>query len=147
MRSLPQVLAVAGVGLDGDRYATGRGYYSNDPEPGREITLIEIEVLEALASEHDLHLAPAESRRNITTRGIRLDPLVGRRFLVGEVLCEGKRLCEPCEHLAELTGKAVVKPLVHRGGLRAAIVEGGIIRVGDAVRRVAVSAPDERPAS
>jgi MOSC domain-containing protein YiiM len=134
MRPVSSVRALAGVGLEGDRYATGRGYYSADEGPGRDITLIEVEELEALARDHGISLAPGESRRNITTRGIRLNELVGQRFLVGDVLCQGHRLCEPCDYLAGLTGKSLVKPLVHRAGLRADILEAGTIRVGDPIR-------------
>jgi 8-oxo-dGTP pyrophosphatase MutT (NUDIX family) len=117
----------AGIGIDGDRYAAGLGYYY-DERVARDLTLVEAEVVETLG------LAPGATRRNITTRGVRLNELVGRRFWVGEVLCEGRQLCEPCRHLAELTGKPILKPLVHRGGLRADVVLGGRIRRGDTVR-------------
>ena len=129
------VTAVAGKGLEGDRYAEQRGFYSSTPSPGggRELTLTEAEVLEALLAEHGISLGPAEHRRNVTTRGIALNELIGKRFSLGDVVCEGVRLCEPCEHLAGLTGKAVVAPLVHRGGLRVNILVGGVIRVGDAI--------------
>ena len=135
MEELSEVRALAGSGLAGDRYQAGTGYYSTRPLPGggRELTLIEAEVLEALFRETGIALAPIEARRNLATRGVRLNELVGARFTVGEVLCEGIRLCEPCIHLEELTGKAVNAPLVHRGGLRAAILTGGVIRLGDPV--------------
>ena len=126
-----RVLAVAGVGLEGDRYASGRGHFSKMPGTGRALTLIEAEVLEATS------LLPAEARRNLVTRGIALNELVGRRFTVGGVLCEGKRLCEPCTYLEELTRRPLLEPLLHRGGLRADVLEGGEIRVGDAVRPLA----------
>lgn len=127
--------AAAGRGLDGDRYANGRGYYSNRPSPGggRELTLIEAEVLESLATELGIELAPRECRRNVVTRGVRLPTLIGERFRVGELLCEGIRICEPCIYLEQLTGKPVNEPLVGRGGLRANILEGGVIRVGDRI--------------
>ena len=127
------VNAVAGVGLDGDRYAYGRGHYQDD-RVSRDVTLIEAEALEALAREHGIGLAVGETRRNLTTRGISLNDLVGRRFWVGDVLCQGTRLCEPCQYLADLTGKPLLRPLVHRGGLRADILRGGVIRRGDRVR-------------
>src|SRR5438309_11580246 len=91
--------AVSGRGLDGDRYELGIGTYSNDPGDGRELTLIEAEALELLLAERGMPLGPHEHRRNLTTRGIDLNALVGRRFYAGDVLCEGVRLCEPCEHL------------------------------------------------
>jgi MOSC domain-containing protein YiiM len=131
--AVDSVRAVPGVGLEGDRYAAGLGHYQDD-RVSRDVTLIEAEVIEELAHEHGIELAAGETRRNLTTRGIELNDLVGRRFWVGEVLCEGTRLCEPCQYLADLTGKPVLRTLVHRGGLRADIVRGGVIARGDPVR-------------
>ena len=125
-----RVRAIAGVGLEGDRYATRTGQWSPDPRVDRDITLIEAEVIEDLEASEGIVLGPGESRRNVTTRGIRLNELVGRRFRVGDAICEGTRLCEPCQYLTDLLGKPVLKPLVHRAGLRAHIVEGGEIAVG-----------------
>jgi len=136
MRPRDEVLAVAGRGLEGDRYSTRKGNYSERPGGGRELTLIETEVLEALATERGIELDPRESRRNVATRGVRLNDLVGKRFRVGPLLCEGIRLCEPCTYLEGLTGKPINEPLVHRAGLRADILEGGTLRVGDAVEAV-----------
>ena len=133
---VPEVEAVAGKGLVGDRKhwdALGEG---KREEPGRNITLIEAEALEALAEEHGIELGPGESRRQIITRGARLNPLVGKHFLVGEVECVGIELCEPCAHLQSLTQPGVMRGLVHRGGLRADILKGGTIRPGDAVREI-----------
>src|SRR5580765_6945817 len=98
MTSLDRVQAIAGVGLEGDRYAARGGTWSPDPPEDRDLTLIEAEVLEDLAATDGIVLAPGESRRNVTTRGIRLNELVGKRFRVGEIECEGTRLCEPCQH-------------------------------------------------
>jgi MOSC domain-containing protein YiiM len=140
MVAVERVRAIAGVGLEGDRYATRTGQWSEDPRVDRDITLIEAEVIEDLASTDGIVLAPGESRRNVTTRGIRLNELVGRRFRVGEALCEGTRLCEPCQYLTDFVGKPILRPLTHRAGLRAHIVEGGEIVVGAAVAEVA--APD-----
>jgi ADP-ribose pyrophosphatase YjhB (NUDIX family) len=131
VRDVEVVRAKAGVGLEGDRYALGRGHYSPDLRVSRDLTLIEAEVIESVVREQGIALAPGETRRNVTTRGVRLNNLVGRRFWVGEVLCEGTRLCEPCRYLTELTGKPLLRALVHRGGLRADIVRGGLIRRGD----------------
>jgi MOSC domain-containing protein YiiM len=135
MQSLPEVEAVVGAGLAGDRYLAGIGFYSDRPtEPGaREVTLIEAEVLDWLAAEHHIELTIAEHRRNITTRGVRLDDLLGRRFRVGRVLLEGVKDCPPCEHLVALVDKPVLRPLVGRGGLRARILVGGTIRQGDSI--------------
>jgi MOSC domain-containing protein YiiM len=133
VRAVDAVRAIAGVGLEGDRYAVGLGHYK-DAHVSRDLTLVEAEAIEALAREHDTELASGETRRNLTTRGIALNDLVGRRFWVGEILCEGTRLCEPCQYLTELTGKPLLRALVHRGGLRAGILHGGVIRHGDKVR-------------
>jgi MOSC domain-containing protein YiiM len=125
VESVDEVVAEAGLGLRGDRHH-GR-LDAND------LTLIEAEALERLAAEHDVKLAPGGSRRNVTTRGVDLGELVGRRFRVGETLCEGAERCEPCLHLTQVTGKPrVLRGLVHTG-LEAAIIEGGTIRVGDAI--------------
>jgi len=134
MESVAEVRAIPGQGLEGDRYFHKIGTYSNTPGSGREITLIEAEAVEALAREAKIDLVHGASRRNLTTRGVPLNHLVGRRFRVGEVLVEGTRLCEPCRHLEGLTQPGVLAALVHRGGLRTVILEGGTIRVGDIVR-------------
>jgi MOSC domain-containing protein YiiM len=135
MQSLAEAEAIAGEGLAGDRYRDGTGFYSASPiTPGaRELTLIAAEVLAAIEAETGITLSVDEHRRNITTRGVDLDALIGKRFTIGEVVCEGIRRCPPCTHLEELTGKPVMPPLVHRGGLRAKIVAGGVVRVGDSI--------------
>ncbi|HLO34924.1 MAG TPA: MOSC domain-containing protein [Candidatus Deferrimicrobium sp.] len=133
MRSLERVRAVAGVGLEGDRYALRTGHYSGDAKIDRDITLIEAEEIEALADRTGIMLAPGETRRNVTTRGIRLNELVGRRFRIGAVECEATRLCEPCQYLTDLLGTPVLAPLAHRAGLRARILTGGEIGLGDEV--------------
>lgn len=125
--------AIASVGLEGDRYAAGTGYWSPDPRSTRDLTLIEAEVVEEAARLHGLTLSDGETRRNLTTRGVRLNDLVGKRFRIGEVLCEGNGLCEPCRYLESITGKSLVRTLLHRGGLRARLLSDGIIRVGDAI--------------
>jgi MOSC domain-containing protein YiiM len=137
MQPLASAEAIAGEGLRGDRYQTGAGFYSAVPtDPGaRELTLIAEETLAAVLAETGIDLPLHEHRRNITTRGIDLPSLLGQRFRLGEVICEGVRDCPPCNHLEKLTGKAVLAPLVHRGGLRARIVIGGTIRVGDTIVR------------
>ena len=133
LRPVERIRAIAGVGLDGDRYALGTGHYSGDPRVDRQVTLIEAEEIEALQQGLGIVLAPGETRRNVTTRGIRLNDLVGRRFRIGDVECEGTRLCEPCQYLTDLLGKPVLAPLVHRAGLRARILTDGEIASGDEV--------------
>ncbi len=128
-----EVLAIPGVGLEGDRYALRQGTFFK-PEPDFELTLIEAEAIEALKRDYNVELTPGESRRNLVTRGVALNHLVGRDFQIGEVKAHGIRLCEPCSHLQRLTGRPVIKGLLHRGGLRAQILTQGAIRVGDTVR-------------
>ena len=132
-RPKEQVRAVAGKGLEGDRYFAGGGTFFQERKPGQDITLIEAEAIEALARDDGIELGPGESRRNVVTRGIGLNALVGRRFTVGDVECVGRRLCDPCSHLEGLTRPGVLKGLANRGGLRADIVSGGRITVGDRV--------------
>jgi MOSC domain-containing protein YiiM len=125
-----EALAIPGAGLEGDRYALRQGTFSK-PLPDRELTLIEAEAIEALKRDYDVELAPGEARRNLVTRGVALNHLVGRDFQIGDVKVRGIRLCEPCDHLQRLTGRQVIKGLRHRGGLRAQILTPGTIRVGD----------------
>jgi MOSC domain-containing protein YiiM len=132
-RPVASVRAVPGQGLEGDRYFAGDGTFFEERKPGQDLTLIEAEALEGLAREHGIELAPGEARRNVVTRGIGLNDLVGRRFRVGAVECVGNRLCDPCSHLEKITKPGVLKGLVRRGGLRADIVGGGDISVGDEV--------------
>ena len=139
VRAVETARAIADVGLEGDRYAYGKGHYQ-DARVSRDLTLIEGEALEGLVEEHGIELVPGETRRNVTTRGVDLNTLVGRRFWIGEILCEGTRLCEPCQYLADLTSKPLLRALVHRGGLRADIVRGGVIRRGDSIRAMNVQA-------
>ncbi len=143
MRSVDEVRAVPGQGLEGDRYFAGGGTYSDRPGPDREVTLIESESIEALARDYEVDIRPGDARRNVVTRGVSLNHLVGREFRVGDVLLRGLRLCEPCTHLARLVGHDVVPGLVHRGGLRAQIVRGGVVRVGDGVEAAETTAAAE----
>src|SRR5690349_8084963 len=132
--SLESVRAIVGKGLEGDRYFKGTGTFSAEPGSGREITLIEMEAIEALRRDYGIELAPAHARRNLVTRSVALNHLVGQEFKVGDVIVRGTRLCEPCSHLEKLTARGVTRGLIHRGGLRAEIVAGGVIRVGDPIR-------------
>ncbi len=131
LRNVEQVNAVAGMGLEGDRYYTRTGTYSKKHDESREATFIEAEALEALARDYHVELAGADSRRNFTTRGVALNHLVGREFRVGEATFRGIRLCEPCTHLEKVSGKPARPGLIHRGGLRAQIVKSGRVCVGD----------------
>ena len=133
LRAVDQVVAVAGHGLEGDRYNRQARNKPGKDGPDRELTLIEAEAIEAAIREYEIALEPIEVRRNVLTRGVALNHLVGRRFRVGPVVLEGIRLCEPCTHLESLTRSGVREALVHRGGLRAQILEGGMITIGDPI--------------
>lgn len=135
MVSADEVTAVAGRGLEGDRYFEQRGSTSHKDrvEPKQEITLIEAEALESAAATYGVDLTPADSRRNVVTRGVALNHLVGKEFSVGETRLLGIKLNEPCRHLAAVAGKPMIKLLRHRGGLRAQILVGGRIALGDEV--------------
>jgi hypothetical protein len=120
-----EALAIAGRGLQGDRYEHGSGTFGSG-RPGSALTLVDAAVLETFDRDID-------HRRNVVVRGTDLNALVGREFTVGEVRCRGRRLCEPCAHLDRLNGGGVLRPLVHRAGLRADILSDGTIRVGDSL--------------
>lgn len=127
-----EVAAVAGAGLRGDRYFVEDGTFAD--RPGSDLTLIEGEALAAVERDYGVELAPGVHRRNVTTEGVRLNHLVDRRFRVGDAVCLGTELCEPCSYLERhLAKQGVREALVHRGGLRCRVVDGGRIRVGDAV--------------
>jgi MOSC domain-containing protein YiiM len=122
LRAVDSVRAVAGKGLEGDRQFRAKG-----AKPGQALTLVEAENVEAVG------LAPGETRRQVTTRGVRLDDLVGKRFRVGDVECYGVELCEPCTHLQSMTRPGIIKELTHRAGINADILTDGTISVGDEV--------------
>jgi MOSC domain-containing protein YiiM len=136
VQSVDQAEAVAGEGLAGDRYALAAGTFSKGRpvRPDQEVTLIESEALAAAAADYGIALRPEQSRRNLLTQGVPLNHLVSREFLVGTVRLRGLRLCEPCKHLEKLTQEGALKALIHRGGLRAQVLTGGVLRVGDAIR-------------
>jgi MOSC domain-containing protein YiiM len=133
LQAVAEAEAVAGRGLVGDRYFLKEGTYSAKDGPDREVTLIEAEAIEGLAREYEITPEPHQTRRNLLTRGVPLNHLVGQTFKVGPVVLHGIRLCEPCGHLQKLTCKGVERGLLHRGGLRAQIVQGGQLEVGVAV--------------
>jgi hypothetical protein len=131
MQLVQQARALAGRGLQGDRYAAGAGTFSprGAHKPGYELTLIAAEVVEELTAR-DAHLDFASTRRNVLTRGIDVNALVGREFSIGEVRCRGLRLAEPCAHLERLAGPGLLRPLIHRGGVRIDILTDGTIYTG-----------------
>jgi MOSC domain-containing protein YiiM len=136
MEELQAARMIEGVGIEGDRYATGRGTYSYKPHQDRQCTLIELETMKALRRDHGLTLEPNESRRNLTTEGVPLNHLVGRHFRVGEVVLFGGRLNVPCKYLDELLGRPLFNPLLNRSGLNCRIIKGGTIRPGDVIEPV-----------
>jgi MOSC domain-containing protein YiiM len=125
--AVDSVDVLAGQGPVGDRYFVAEP----TERDGDDLTLIEAEALEAFTDETGIELSHSESRRNVLTRGVRLNDLVGRRFRVGGVECVGVELCEPCAHLQGLTRPGVLRGLVHRGGLRANVTRSGTIATGD----------------
>jgi len=133
LESVLEVRAIPGKGLEGDRYFRGEGSFSKTPGGGRQVTLVASEMLDLLRNEHGIALQAAETRRNLVTKGVALNDLVGRVFQVGSVRMKGVRLAEPCEHLERLTQKGVIKGLVHRAGLRADILDEGVLKVGDEI--------------
>ena len=141
LESVAEVRAIPGKGLEGDRYFRGEGSFSKNPGSGRQVTLVASEMLELLQSEHGIALEAAETRRNLVTKGVLLNDLVGQVFQVGTVRMMGVRLAEPCNHLERLTRPGVMKGLVHRAGLRADILDEGVLRVGDAI----VANPNPQP--
>lgn len=131
MRSLGHAEAVAGIGLAGDRYATRAGHWSPMRRSGDVLTIVEGEVVDTLVGRHAIE--PGDTRRNIVTRGVRLDELIGREIRVGGVRCRVIRRCEPCSYLDGLLGTSILADLVHRGGVRVEILTSGRIAVGDPV--------------
>jgi MOSC domain-containing protein YiiM len=136
MEEITTARIVAGRGIVGDRYYAGAGTWSNPGEEHkdrRHVTLIEWEAVQAVARDYNIPLEAIDSRRNILTRDIALNHLVGTEFMVGSVRLRGIKLCEPCSHLERVSGKPIRKPLVHRGGLNCAVLESGTVHVGDTI--------------
>ena len=128
-RAVEAVEALADQGLRGDRYADAANRRGAD----YQVTLIELENIEAFTRATHLALTPEMPRRNIVTRGVRLNDLIGQRFAVGGAVFEGLELCEPCKVFARRTHREALAFFAGKGGLRARIVAGGPIRVGDPV--------------
>lgn len=126
-RAVDAVEAIPGRGLAGDRYAAGSGTFGSG-RPGSALTLIDAEVLD--------ELGPIDHRRNVVVRGLEVRALIGHEFTIGAVRCRGQRPAEPCAHLDRLNGGGVLRPLVHRAGLRADILGPGTIAIGDEVAAI-----------
>ena len=123
--------------MEGDRYFGGTGFYSDHPGPIREVSLFEEETIEALERDHSLEVEPGETRRNILTRGVPLNYLMGRAFDIGGAVLEGVEFCESCKHLVGVTGKRSMLPiLIHRRGLHAQVLQSGIVNPGDEIEEV-----------
>ena len=135
MHAVEHANAIAHRGLDGDRYADKAGTFTPAKATirGYDLTLIQAEVLDTLAPPGGTRIGYADARRNIVTRGIDLNALVGRRFRIGNVECLGQRLCEPCSHLERLTTKGALRALIHQGGLRADVLSDGRITTGTTI--------------
>ena len=133
MTACTTVAAQAGVGLAGDRYALATGSFSARGRDPRDVTLVEREAVDAVRAV-GIDVTEADTRRNLVTEGVPLNQLVGRTFRVGKVRLRGLRLAEPCAYLEQLTGlPGVRQALVHRGGLRAELLDDGELRVGDVI--------------
>jgi MOSC domain-containing protein YiiM len=142
MRRVPSARLVAGLGLEGDRYALGGGTWARYPDLEKQLTLIDRDDVAAVAAEAGVPLTPGDTRRNLVTTGVDLPALVGRWFAVGDALLFGMKRCPPCAHLERLTGARLVKAMVHRGGINAAVFSGGEVAEGAVVRPV----PEEEAA-
>jgi len=126
-----ELTAIVGKGFEGDRYANGIGHFSHNKGPHRQVTLFETEVLDTILRDHNRVLAPHDCRMNVITKGVPLTHLVGRVFRAGQVTLRGVKLNEPCQHLEDVLGQAVISALVHRCGLFAEVLEAGTVRPGD----------------
>jgi MOSC domain-containing protein YiiM len=136
MRRVPSARLLPGRGLEGDRYALGGGTWARYPDLEKQLTLIDAANVAAVAAEVGVPLTPGDTRRNVVTAGIHLPSLVGRWFAVGDALLFGVKRCPPCTHLERLTGARLVKAMVHRGGVNAAVFAGAVVAEGAVVRPV-----------
>lgn len=134
MRTTETIEARSGTGLAGDRYAEQKGKFQRGgPKSKQQITLIEAEAIESANADYGVSVTHASTRRNLLTRGVPLNHLVGKTFHVGEVTLLGVELCEPCTYLEQCSGTGHLAALKHRGGLRAKITTSGTLRVGDPI--------------
>ena len=134
MKKVEQLYALAGRGIEGDRYFLGTGTYSKNPEPGRQVTLIKSEVLESLKNKLEINVKPEESRRNILTQGIEINDLIGTEFYVGTVRLRAHRITQPCLYLEKLLDQpGLYKELWDNGGISCEILSDGVIKEGDPI--------------
>tara|TARA_B100000745_G_scaffold221727_1_gene147844 strand:- start:366 stop:836 length:471 start_codon:yes stop_codon:yes gene_type:complete len=134
MKKVEQLYALAGRGIEGDRYFLGTGTYSKSPEPGRQVTLIKSEVLESLKNELEINVKPEESRRNILTQGIEINDLIGTEFYVGTVRLRAHRITQPCLYLENLLDQpGLYKELWDNGGISCEILSDGVIKERDII--------------
>lgn len=136
IRQSNEALALVGLGLDADRYAAGIGSFSRWPGAGRAVSLIEGEALDVIFEETGIDLRPSAARRNIVTRGIRLEQLIDKVFRIGGAVFRGDRQCLPCRHVERLTVAGAFDALRDSGGLRADVLESGLIRINDEIQIV-----------
>lgn len=130
MQEVTQIVLEEGKGIYGDRYYSQKGTFSSKGkvQPDRDVTLIEIENINAFNTEHSQNITALDLRRNIVVSNCNLNELVGKEFQIGNVILKGLRLCEPCEYLADkLDNPKVLTNLIHKAGLRAQIIKGGSI--------------------
>jgi MOSC domain-containing protein YiiM len=146
MRRVSSARLISGMGLEGDRYALGGGTWAQYPALEKQLTLIDADDVAAVARETGSALTPGDTRRNLVTRGIDLPSLVGQWFTVGDALLFGAKRCPPCTHLERLTGVRLIKAMVDRGGLNAAVFCGAVIAEGDALRPLTEAEAAERGA-
>lgn len=139
---VPEVGAVAGAGLTGDRYARRTGHWSGGDEC--QLTLIEGEALDAIMRETGLDVRDGQHRRNVVTRGVRLDDLAGTRFRVGEALLAYERPRPPCRHVEQLSERGLLKALTGRGGICVQVLEGGLLEIGASIDLEAGPSRDSR---
>ncbi len=136
MLNVNQIVLEAGKGIFGDRYYNQEGTFSNkgEIEPDRDVTLIEIEKIDALNKEHNLDITAEDFRRNIVVSNCDLNSLVDKEFQIGEVVLKGLRLCEPCKYLSDkLNNEEVLSQMIHKAGLRAQIIKSGSIDLNSQV--------------
>ena len=134
MKKVEQVNALAGKGLEGDRYLLGTGTYSKKPQPGRQVTLIKSEMLELLKDKFDITVKPEESRRNVLTKGVEINDLIGTEFYVGTVRLRAHRITQPCLYLEKLLDQpGLYNELWDNGGISCEILTDGIIKEGDII--------------
>ena len=134
MKKVEQLSAIPGRGIEGDRYFLGTGTYSKSPQPGRQVTLIKSEILESLKDKFGITVKPEESRRNVLTRGIEINDLIGAEFFVGTVRLRAHRITQPCLYLEKLLDQpGLYKELWDNGGISCEILSDGVIKEGDII--------------